>query len=172
MERKIALGLLPADVLPKLRSTTVYALSALGDSFFGGSFLVMWSLVGVNMAVAGWYFFLGLWCALCLVSLQAFKAYTFARGYAQGLAFLQRLKSWNLIDCGQRIKMVNGVLLALFFVQIVPDGLVWPSVWIVGVCLLALASSLRTVDRLLLLVVLGVAGLVVPWELVRAFVAM
>lgn len=33
MEKKIASGLLPADILLKLRSTTVYTLSALGDSF-------------------------------------------------------------------------------------------------------------------------------------------
>ena len=100
MEKKIASGLLPADILLKLRSTTVYTLSALGDSFFGGSSLVLWSLVGINLAVSGHILPLVLWLFLCFCLLQAFKVYTFARGYAQGLSFLQRLKSWNLIDWG------------------------------------------------------------------------
>lgn len=171
MEQKIAAGLLPAKVLSELRLTTIYTLSALGDSFFGGSFLVMWSLLSVNLAALGWYWSLALWLIFCLLGLQIFKIYTFARGYAQGLSFLQRLKSWDLINWGQRIKMVNGVLLALFFVQITPQGFFWLPVWAIISCMLALASSRRTTDRLMILAILGLIGFVVPWEMIRSFLA-
>lgn len=172
MEKKIAQGLLAPKVLPTLRSTTVYTLSALGDSFFGGSFLVTWSLVGVNLAVTGHLWLLGCWLAVCLAGLQIFKAYTFARGYAQGLAFLQRLKSWNLIDWGQRLKMVNGVLTAIFLLRVVPSGGFHQLAWALGACLLAAASSWHTRDRAMLLMVLFFCALLAPWDGISVFVGM
>lgn len=164
METKIAAGLLPPDLLSKLRATTVYALSALGDSFFGGSFLVMWSLVGVNLAAREHLGMLAAWMVLCLIGLQVFKAYTFGRGYAQGLAFLQRLKSWNLIDWGTRIKWFNGLLLALFAVAILPGTGPWRLAWAVAAALAALGSVFRTRDRCVLLAVLAFLGLAFPWD--------
>lgn len=164
MEAKIAAGLLPPELLSKLRATTVYALSALGDSFFGGSFLVMWSLIGVNLAVRGHVFFLAVWMFLCLVGLHAFKAYTFGRGYAQGLAFLQRLKSWNLIDWGTRIKCCNGLLLAFFAEAILPGAGPWRLAWAGAACLAAAVSMFRTRDRCVLLAVLVFLGLMSPWD--------
>lgn len=172
MEKKIAQGLLPPDILPKLRSTTVYTLSALGDSFFGGSFLVTWSLIAVNLAVAGRIAWLAMWAGLCLVGLTLFKMYTFGRGYAQGLAFLQQLKSWNLIDWGQRLKLANGLLTALFVMQVAPAPGLWPLVWATGIALLAVCSMLRVLDRTLILTGLGLIALVVPWDMIRAFVFM
>ena len=172
MEKKIAQGLLPPDILPKLRSTTVYTLSALGDSFFGGSFLVTWSLVAVNLAAAGRVVWLALWAGACLVGLVLFKLYTFGRGYAQGLAFLQQLRSWNLIDWGQRLKLVNGVLAALFVLQVAPVPGFWPLIWAVGIALLAVCSVLRIGARSLILTVLMLAGLFVPWSVIRDYVFM
>ncbi len=172
MEKKIALGMLPADILPKLRSTTVYTLSALGDSFFGGSFLVLWSLVGVNLAAADRIWLLALWIALCLGGLQFFKMYTFGRGYAQGLSFLQRLKSWNLIDWGQRLKMVNGVLVSLFLLQVAPQGGLRTLAWALCAGFLALGSVLRTRDRAFFLAALVLGGLVAPWERILAYISM
>ncbi|MGE4442579.1 MAG: PTS system mannose/fructose/sorbose family transporter subunit IID [Desulfomicrobium sp.] len=172
MEKKIALGMLPADILPKLRSTTVYTLSALGDSFFGGSFLVLWSLVGVNLAAAGCVGTLAVWICLCFGALQLFKMYTFGRGYAQGLSFLQRLKSWNLIDWGQRLKLVNSVLVALFLVQAGPSQGLWALAWGGLAGLVALAAFARTRDRALILAALVLGGLLTPWEKIVAFVSM
>jgi PTS system mannose-specific IID component len=172
MEKKIALGMLPADILPKLRSTTVYTLSALGDSFFGGSFLVLWSLVGVNLAVAGWIGTLLAWMCFCLCALQLFKMYTFGRGYAQGLSFLQRLKSWDLINWGQRLKLVNSVLAALFVHQAAPGQGLWTLGWGAFAGLLALGSFARTRDRALLLAALVLGGLLAPLEKIVAFVSM
>lgn len=171
MEKKIALGLLSGDILPKLRSTTVYTLSALGDSFFGGSFLVLWSLVCANLAVAGRIWLLLAWICLCLGALQLFKAYTFGRGYAQGLSFLQRLKSWNLIDWGRRLKFANALLVALFVVQVSPEGGAWVVVWALGAGLLALASALRAKNRILVLAVVALFGLTIPWDSILAFIS-
>ena len=172
MEKKIARGMLPPDILPKLRSTTVYTLSALGDSFFSGSFLVLWSLVGVNLALAGCTGTLVVWICLCLCGLQLFKMYTFARGYAQGLSFLQRLKSWNLIDWGQRLKLINSVLVALFVLQAAPAEGLWTLASAAGAGLLALAGFMREWDRSLLLAALVLGGLLLPWEKIFAFVSM
>ena len=171
MERKIASGMLPADILPKLRSTTVYTLSALGDSFFGGSFLVLWSLVGVNLAAAGHVGLLVAWVMFCLAGLQLFKMFTFGRGYAQGLAFLQRLKSWGLIDWGQRLKLANGVLLALFVLQVAPQGGLWTLAWAALATLLAVCGVLRSRDRALILAALVLVGLLAPWERILPFVS-
>ena len=164
MEKKIAAGVLPANLLAKLRGTTVYTLSALGDSFFGGSFLVFWALVGVNLVVRHEFFWLGTWMLLCLVGLHAFKAYTFSRGYAQGLAFLQRLKSWNLIDVGTRLKWCNGLLIAVFATYILPGNGVWPLVWAGGICLVAAVSMFRPQDRCVLLAILALLALFLPWD--------
>lgn len=164
MEHKIAHGLLPANILPKLRATTVYTLSALGDSFFGGSFLVFWSLVGANLVARAQLGLLVVWLLLCVLGLQAFKAYTFSRGYAQGLAFLQRLKSWNLIDVATRIKWCNGLLLALFVAHILPGTGAQSLAWAVALYLVAAASVFRTRDRCILLAILAFSGLFLPWE--------
>lgn len=170
MEIKVANGLVPPDVLAKLRSTTVYTLSALGDSFFGGSFLVFWSLVGVNLAVREYGVLLALWMVGCWMGLQGFKVFTFSRGYALGLAFLQRLKSWNLIDWGQRIKVLNGVLVGLLILALVPHNPIWAGASALGVAGLAGLIALRIADRCLVVAVLILGAMLVPWEWLAAFV--
>jgi PTS system mannose-specific IID component len=127
--------------------------------------------VGANLAVAGRIWLLAVWVCLCLGGLQLFKAYTFGRGYAQGLSFLQRLKSWNLIDWGRRLKFVNGLLLALFVVQVVPGGGAWIVFWALGAGLLALACALRAQDRVLVLAVLALFGLTIPWDRILVFIS-
>lgn len=170
MEIKIAKGLLLPDILPKVRTTTVCTLSALGDSFFGGSFLVFWSLVGVNLAVREQGLLLALWIVCCWLGLLAFKIITFARGYALGLAFLQRLKSWNLINWGQRLKIANGVLLGLFAMYILPDNPVWAGACALGVAGLAGMSLMRMADRYVALALVVLCVMFVPWQWVMAFV--
>ncbi|GAB1410250.1 PTS system mannose/fructose/sorbose family transporter subunit IID [Desulfovibrionales bacterium] len=170
MEIKIAKGLMQPDILPKVRTTTIYALSALGDSFFGGSFLVFWSLVCVNLAVREQAGLLAVWIGGCWFGLLCFKAITFARGYALGLAFLQRLKSWNLIDWGQRLKIGNGVLTGLFAVQVLPDNPLWAGPCAVGVAVLAWASLVRMADRCLFLALVLLGVLFAPWQWMLALV--
>jgi len=170
MENKIARGLLPPDILPKLRATTVYTLSGLGDSFFGGSLLVTWSLVCINLALSDRPLLLAIWVLFCFLVLQIFKIFTFARGYSQGLAFLQKLKSWNLIDWSQRLKMLNAALLALFYVRLQPGDPVWTLLAVSCAALLAAVSTLRIRDRGLVIVILLLLSLLTPWDRMTAAV--
>ena len=119
-ERKIARDLFPVQVMENVRGTMVYTLSAIGDSFFGGSVLVCWSLTTACLLVMGMpNLALGLGAA-CFTGLQCFKAVTLWYGFREGFTVLQRLKRWRLIDWGQRVKMINGALLAFLWY------LVWP----------------------------------------------
>ena len=140
--------------------------------FFGGSFLVTWALVGANFVASERFWLLTAWVGVCFAGLQAFKMYTFARGYAQGLSFLQRLKTWNLIDWGQRLKLLNAVLVALFLLQIAPGGGAETVVWTLGAGLFALGSAFRTRDRALIVAVAVLLGVLAPWEKILATISM
>lgn len=121
LERDIARGILPAVMLQRIKTTTTYTLSAVGDSFFGGGILVFFSLVMALMVLNGWTAAAWLWLGACLFGLQAFKAYTFVGGLREGIAFLNRLKKWDLINWGQRIKLLNAGLLVLIWYQLWPE---------------------------------------------------
>jgi PTS system mannose-specific IID component len=166
VERKAALGLLPNRFMEKLRSTTMYTLSAIGDSFFGGSVLVFWALATACLVVSGngaWAAALGVFAFL---SLQVFKALTFLYGFHEGLAFLQRLKGWNLINWGRRIKILNGALMVLFWILAWPHpGIVWYD-WLLAALLMAAAAWLVMTVRLsreMLAVIAFVVFLSYPW---------
>lgn len=140
-EDKIARGLLAASVLEGVKNTTVYTLSAIGDSVFAGSLLVFWSLSTTILALTTDASVVLLWIALWFGMLHLFKAATFFLGYREGLSFLLRLKRWNLINWGQRLKSCNALLLAVVLY------LVWPGrspayVWVIGVGGLATAAWL------------------------------
>lgn len=121
LEAQIAQGRFPRHVLDSLRDTTVYTLSALGDSAFGGSLLVFWSLSGAMLAVAGPPWQIAVWTLVWLVALQAFKVLTFYLGLRDGLKVLNRLKRWNLMLWAARLKLVNAGLLAALL------GLLWQA---------------------------------------------
>jgi PTS system mannose-specific IID component len=125
LEEKIARGLFPAQVLDNVKNTTTYTLSAIGDSVFGGSLLVFWSLSTACLAVAGQIGWAVAWAVAWFVGLQAFKAFTFLAGLREGLKFLERLKRWGLINWGQRLKVVNALLLTLFLYLAWPGEFVW-----------------------------------------------
>ncbi|MBN2139534.1 MAG: PTS system mannose/fructose/sorbose family transporter subunit IID [Desulfovibrionaceae bacterium] len=125
VEMHIASGLLPAHALDKVKETTGYTLSAIGDSVFAGSLLVFWSLSTCCLLVSGCRaapLFLGLFF---LCGLQAFRAFTFWAGVRGGFRFLERLKHWNLINWGQRVKCLNAGLLLWLWVLVWPRPLAW-----------------------------------------------
>jgi hypothetical protein len=124
------------------------------------------------LAAAERVWLLALWFVLCLGGVQLLKMYTFGRGYAQGLSFLQRLKSWNLIDWAQRLKLANGVLVALFVLQAAPQHGPWVLAWGGGAGLLALGGAMRTRDRALFLAALVLVSLVAPWDRIVSSVSM
>jgi PTS system mannose-specific IID component len=131
-ELRIKEGTFPAEMLNKVRNTTAYTLSAIGDSVFAGSLLVFWALATACLLLAGQR---GLPLAFGLVlfaALQAFRCYSFVAGFRLGLRFLERLKHWDLIDMGQRVKCLNAVLVLWLWVQLWPRPVDW-RVWLAGV---------------------------------------
>jgi len=121
LEIKIARGIVPAKMLPKIKSTMVYTLSAIGDSFFGGSILVTWSLSTILLLLCGLDKMAVFWVVLWFLSLQLFKIYTFYKGFSEGLDFLGRLKSWDLINLGSVFKIINAFLLLVIWFLIWPE---------------------------------------------------
>ncbi|WP_028573823.1 PTS system mannose/fructose/sorbose family transporter subunit IID [Desulfonatronovibrio hydrogenovorans] len=164
LESKISRNLFPARTLPKVKSTLVFTLSAIGDSFFSGSLLVTWSMVTIILMFLGlnsWA--LGLGLAL-FAALQFFKLFVFHKGLTQGLVFINNLKKWDLINWGGRLKVINALLVPAFWLVI------WPFNWhlynfvTVSIACIVLAyayKNLRWVRGILLLSVLALS-LVMP----------
>lgn len=166
IERKMALGLVSGKLLDHIRTTTMYTLSAIGDSFFGGSVMVFWALLTSCLVISGhgvWALVLG---AAAFLSLQVFKAATFFYGFREGLAFLRRLKRWDLINWGRRIKFLNSGLLVLFWVLAWPQApIVW-YFWLFAALLMSVSAWLVMTLHLSrdLLAALGFAVyLAYPW---------
>jgi PTS system mannose-specific IID component len=128
VEQDIAKGVIPRGILAGVKETAVNTLSAIGDSFFSGSLLPAWALLTINLLM--WdmqYTAAGLGIS-SFFALQLFKALTFWYGYHDGLKVLMRLKRWNLINWGRRIKILNALLLTLVWVTVWPaDAIEWQS---------------------------------------------
>ncbi|EMG36016.1 PTS system IID component, Man family [Desulfocurvibacter africanus PCS] len=147
LEIKIAKNQLPPGTLENVRQTTIYTLSAIGDSVFGGGVLVLWALATACMIVTGHGVAAVLTGGVLLLSLQAFKALTFFAGLREGFRFLPRLKRFNLINWGRRIKLVNALLTVLFWYLVWPEPVRWTG-WLLGVGALCLATWLVLKTRL------------------------
>lgn len=105
LERDISRGILPPAMLQRVKTTATYTLSALGDSVFSGGALVFFSLVLAHFVLNGWTLITWLWLGGLFLGLQAFKLFTFVGGIREGIAFMNRLKKWDLINWGQQIKL-------------------------------------------------------------------
>ena len=160
LEQKIARGLVPANMLPKLKSTMVYTLSAIGDSFFGGSLLITWSLSTILLLFCGLNRLAVFWMVLWFIGLQLFKVYTFYKGFSEGLAFLNRLKNWDLINLGSVFKTVNAFLLLVIWYLIWPEPISWLQfcslVLSIGILALIFSKFLCSREVLVWLMFIGV----------------
>jgi mannose/fructose/N-acetylgalactosamine-specific phosphotransferase system component IID len=143
LERKITRGLLSEKSVGSIRETTVYTLSAIGDSFFGGALMVFWALTTVLF----WLLFGSMalvlaWMGGWFITLQLFKFYTLYKGLKDGLLFLQRLRQWDLINTGQTVKIINAFLIVGLWLQIfpIPDAAYWLPMAL-AMCSLAWLSS-------------------------------
>lgn len=130
LEKNIAQGMIPSTAQNSFQSTAMYTMSALGDSVFGGSLLVFWSLCMTLLLVSGWYGLAIAWLVLFFLGLQVFKGVTFWLGFNQGLAFFQRLRQMNLMYWGYWIKMVNALGVLVVFGIIYPFSL--HPLWFAG----------------------------------------
>ena len=145
LEREAAKGVIQVKSLEQVKTTTVYTLSAVGDSFFSGAVLVFWSLSTSALLLLGKPLSAFALAVCWIGALQLFKGYLFLEGYRNGLSFLQRLKRWDLINWGQRIKVLNGLLIIALWVALLPG--VSPAAWFaIGGVLCALAWM---VDKLI-----------------------
>ncbi|MFP4034147.1 MAG: PTS system mannose/fructose/sorbose family transporter subunit IID [Desulfovermiculus sp.] len=130
LEKNIAQGMIPSTAQNTFQNTATYTLSALGDSVFGGSLLVFWSLCMTLFLVAGWYGAATFWFVLFFLGLQIFKGITFWLGFSQGLAFFQRLRQMNLMYWGYWIKVANAVCILALWSLIYPFPL--HPLWFAG----------------------------------------
>jgi PTS system mannose-specific IID component len=122
LESHIRHGALSPQALERIRSTTTYTLSAIGDSFFGGSLMIFWSLTETALLLQGMLWGAVAWLAVALILLQGFKLGTFWLGWRKGLTVLQRLRKLNLIAWAERVKFLNALLVALVWAMLFPAG--------------------------------------------------
>ena len=139
-EMDIAERKLPPDALEKVKHTTSYTLSAIGDSVFAGSLLIFWALSTSCLLLAGQRVLPLSMGVLFFLGLQIFRVYTFLGGLRRGFSFLGALRRWDLINWGRRIKFVNAALLLWLWSMIFPagDALTWA--W--GTAALGIAGTL------------------------------
>ncbi len=169
LESRIARRQFPEAVLTQVKSTVVFTLSAVGDSFFGGSLTVLWALATACLLTAGapWSAFaLG---ALLFSALNAFKLATFVLGYRQGFGALNHIKRWNLINWGRRLKVLNAALLVILWTQVWPVGLDvlgWAG-GVAAVATLAFCVGRLRMNREILAGLAITAGLLFLWIQVR-----
>ncbi len=119
-EAAIAEGRMNEALLYSLKNTTANTLSAIGDSFFGGSLLPAWGLGTSCLILAGNVQAAVLLTLALFLALHAFKLCSFILGLRRGLAVLRLLRRLDLINQGDRIKWANAVLLALFLFLALP----------------------------------------------------
>ncbi len=132
VEATIAAGAFPPRMLSRVKDTTAYTLSALGDSVFGGSLLIFWALLSMCLLLSGQEMAALALGFFCFLGLQAFRGYTFICGVRQGFTFLECLKGWDIINWGLRVKYVNAALLVWLWALIWPRPHRWWE-WLIGV---------------------------------------
>ena len=138
-EGEIAKGRISSAAFGSIKDTAVSTLSALGDSVFGGTFLVTWALAMAAMIIAD--------CAQAalaasvalFLALQCFKLATFVAGIRYGFPVLFRLRRLDLINWGDRLKIINALLL-LFVLALCVPGKDSPAVWGLTVLCITLAA--------------------------------
>ena len=169
LEEKIAQGMFPPQLLENVKGATLNTLSAIGDSVFGGSLLVFWALSAGSLIALGHPHWAVAWTAVWFLALQVFKLGSFLAGFREGLAVLQRLKRWDLINWGARLRLVNAVLVVLFLYAVWPWRLAWPIWYGLVAALVGLAWMVRRLHLSREIVVLIALAAFVGWPLLISF---
>ena len=112
LEQLIARGVLPAEALSNIKDTAGYTLSAIGDSVFSGTLIPFWVLTSACLLLLcpPWAALLFTFCLFA--ALQALRLASFYFALRHGLTALERLKDFNIINWGERLKYCNALLLA------------------------------------------------------------
>jgi mannose/fructose/N-acetylgalactosamine-specific phosphotransferase system component IID len=162
LEEKIAQGVAPAEMLDNVKTTTAFTLSAIGDTFFSASLMGLWGLSAACLVAGGHFEILAVLAATLFVAAQVFKLLTFFAGYREGFQVLRRIRRWDLVNLGRRVKVANAVLLSAFWLLILPWGKVGGSLADAAlVCVLAVWAATRpTVSREIVLFALAAGWIV------------
>ena len=115
-ERQFAAGGSTPDPILPLQRTLLNSLSALGDSFFNGSLLIMLALGLACLAVLGWTTALGCLALSWFMLSLLFKWFSFHLGLARGFPYLRHVWRLRLADKAAWLKCCNALLLCLFLV--------------------------------------------------------
>lgn len=151
-EKNIHAGVLPPQALLSMKDTASYSLSAIGDSVFTGTLLPCWALAASCLLVSGHHIWAFIFSALLFILLQIFRLYTFVLGLRTGMAALMRVRHMRLMDWGQRLKLVNAILLVLFLRLVSPAGL-RPEIFYcvcAALCIVAWCVARKNIPRLVL----------------------
>lgn len=140
-EGDMAKGLLPEHSFAAVKDTAAYTLSAIGDSVFGGTLLVTWGLLCCFLVIGGQSGAALAVTGLLFLGLQFFKFCAFVTGFQYGLTALFWLKRLDLINWGDRFKLLNAFLLLLLLAQLVPED-EHPGLWALAVICATLAAWL------------------------------
>ncbi len=165
LEERVAKKEIPVTGMDGILHTTATTLSAIGDSFFSGSVLVLWALgCFLSFLQCAPHSFLHVflaWTGILVVLLGFFRLYMFHMGVKYGLGALQKLRTLDLINWAERIKFCNALLLAYIFANMIDGESIfhWGNeVWAVFAVLTAVLLIQRAhVPRLILVAVLFIA---------------
>ena len=113
LEQLIAGGLLPEAALSNIKDTAGYTLSAIGDSVFSGTLIPFWALSCACLMLLGLPWAALVFSACLFAGFQAFRLASFYFALQHGLAALERLRNFDIINWGERLKYCNALLLAV-----------------------------------------------------------
>ncbi|MDR2891750.1 MAG: PTS system mannose/fructose/sorbose family transporter subunit IID [Deltaproteobacteria bacterium] len=150
-ETRIASGQLDAEQLKPLKDATLNSLSAIGDSFFSGSLETVFFLLLACMVVKEYLTAACIGLVIWLLAHLLARLFTFYIGLSRGLAAVGLLRSFNLVNIGDYLKIFGALtLVALLTIALhLQDGEALVSLtfkdvalgWVLPVCaLLALGT--------------------------------
>ena len=120
LEQSVSRESLPSQGMVALKNTACYTLSGIGDSVFSGSLIPLWGLLMCCFAVCGMYDPAVVFLITAVLGAQAFRVVTFLAGLRYGLGVIEKLRKYDIMQWGHKIKIINGCLLALFIYMIIP----------------------------------------------------
>lgn len=120
LEQGVSRDSLPSQGMVALKNTACYTLSGIGDSVFSGTLIPLWGIVMCCLFVCGQVWIASAFLICAVLGVQMFRFVTYFAGLRHGLGVIGRLKNFDMMKWGQRIKILNGSLLALLLYLVLP----------------------------------------------------
>lgn len=120
LEQSVCRDKLPSQGMVAFKNTACYTLSAIGDSVFSGSLIPLWGLIMCCLLVQGlWGVALAV-AVIAFLAIQIFRVVTFTAGLKYGLVVMEKLRKFDIMLWGDRIKVINGSVVAILIFLILP----------------------------------------------------